>query len=70
MDRRDFLKTTGTLLAATTLPAATILAQESSAGRTVLPLNRNWRFHPSKVDGAHGAAFNDASFERVVIPHE
>jgi beta-galactosidase len=69
MDRRDFLKTTGTLLAATALPGATALAQETSAGRTVLPLNRGWRFHPSKVEGAHAATFNDASFERVVIPH-
>src|SRR5215472_11830974 len=63
MDRRDFLKTTGTLLAATALP------DEPSAGRAVLPLNRGWRFHPSKVAEAHEPGFNDASFERVVIPH-
>jgi Beta-galactosidase/beta-glucuronidase len=69
MDRRDFLKTTGTLLAATTLPAAAAFADESAAGRVILPLNRGWRFHPSKVAGAHEVAFNDASFERVVIPH-
>jgi beta-galactosidase len=69
MDRRDFLKTTGTLLAATALPGATALADEPSAGRAVLPLNRGWRFHPSKVEGGHETGFNDASFERVVIPH-
>src|SRR5215469_1284245 len=69
MDRRDFLKTTGTLLAATALPGATALADEPSAGRAVLPLNRGWRFHPSKVAEAHEPGFNDASFERVVIPH-
>ena len=70
MRRRDFLKTTSTLLAATTLPAIPALAAEaSSQGRTVLPINRNWRYHPAKVEGAHLASFNDSSFESVVIPH-
>jgi beta-galactosidase len=69
MDRRDFLKTTGTFLAATALPGAKTLAEEPSAGRAVLSLNRGWRFHPSKVAGAQEPGFNDASFERVAIPH-
>ena len=69
MDRRDFLKTTSTLLAASALPAVPALAQPAAAGRTIFPLNRGWRYHPSKVEGAHAPDFNDASFERVVIPH-
>ena len=69
MHRRDFLKTTGTLLAATALPGTTALAQDASPGRAILPINRGWRYHPSKVEGAHEANFNDSSFERVVIPH-
>jgi len=70
MDRRDFLKTTSTLLAATALPSVPALSAETTThGRTILPINRGWRYHPSKVEGAHAADFNDASFERVVIPH-
>ncbi|MEG9436737.1 glycoside hydrolase family 2 protein [Edaphobacter sp. HDX4] len=68
MDRRDFIKTTGTLLAATALPATKALAQNNPE-RTVLPLNRGWRFHAGQVVEAHDPAFNDAVFERVVIPH-
>ena len=47
MDRRDFLKTTGAVVAATTvgMPAAAY-AGEAGRGRTVLGINRNWRFSP------------------------
>lgn len=71
MLRRDFIKTTGTLLAASTLPSAAALASstESAPTRSVLPINRNWRYHPAKVEGAHAPEFDDSSFERVVIPH-
>ncbi len=70
MQRREFIKATGTLLAASTLPNTAAFALDpESKGRTVLPLNRNWRYHPTKVNGAHLASFNDASFESVVIPH-
>ncbi len=70
MDRRDFLKTTSTLLAASALPAVPALAAPSAAaGRTVLPFNRDWRYHPSKVEGAQAADFNDGAFEQIVIPH-
>lgn len=71
MLRRDFIKTTGTLLAASTLPSAAALAssKDSSANRSILPINRNWRYHPAKVDGAHAPEFDDSSFERVVVPH-
>ncbi len=71
MLRRDFLKTTGTLLAASTIPGTAAFAAEHGASQTrvVLPINRNWRYHPAKVDGAHLPSFDDSSFERIVIPH-
>ena len=70
MHRRDFLKTTGTLLAATALPGVPALSAESSEpGRHIFPMNRGWRYHPGKIEGAEAPAFNDAAFQRVVIPH-
>ena len=70
MDRRDFIKTTGSLLAVASLPAASAFAEAPiAAGRSVLPINRDWRFHPAKVDGAQSPDFNDSTFEKVVIPH-
>ena len=70
MLRRDFIKTTATLIASSTLPASTAFAgDESPQSRTVLPINRNWRYHPAKVDGAHLPSFDDTAFETVVVPH-
>ena len=71
MLRRDFIKTTGTLLAASTLPSAAALASstDGASTRSILPINRNWRYHPAKVEGAHTPEFDDSSFERVVVPH-
>ncbi|HEV2710352.1 MAG TPA: glycoside hydrolase family 2 TIM barrel-domain containing protein [Edaphobacter sp.] len=70
MLRRDFIKTTGTLLAASTLPSASALAaSENRQTRSILPINRNWRYHPAKVEGAQAAEFDDSAFERVVVPH-
>ncbi|MGB7471776.1 MAG: sugar-binding domain-containing protein, partial [Candidatus Acidiferrum sp.] len=74
MDRRDFLKTTSTVLAGSTLApgllAGSSLPEASNGGgRLVFPINRNWRFNRSYVEGAHGREFNDDAFERVVIPH-
>jgi len=70
MLRRDFIKATGTVIAASALPsAAAFAAEQGSQIRTVLPINRKWRYHPSKVEGAHLAEFNDAAFESVIIPH-
>ncbi len=70
MDRRDFLKTTGAVVAATTvgLPAAAY-AGEAGRGRTVLGINRNWRFSPKVNPDARAKAFDDSSFERVTVPH-
>jgi beta-galactosidase len=73
MDRRNFLKTTGTFIAGATI-ARSALADASTGpmaapGRWVLPLNRNWRFSRTVVDGAHARDFDDSGYERVVIPH-
>jgi beta-galactosidase len=70
MIRRDFIKTAGAVLASTTLPRSLALTEEQIAqGRMILPMNRNWRYHPSKVAGAEAEGFDDSKFERVVIPH-
>ena len=75
MDRRNFLKTTGTVIAGATLArdAFAGTAQKSGTspggGRLILPINRNWRYHRKFVEGAHEAKFDDAAFERVVVPH-
>ena len=73
MDRRDFLKTTSAVVAGAALASGALTepAQPEStpAGRLMLPMNRNWRYHPKFVEGAHGKDFDDSAFERVVIPH-
>ena len=70
MIRRDFIKTAGAVLASTAFPAPSMRADGQLAhGRTILPINRNWRYHPAKVSGAESPEFDDAKFERVVIPH-
>jgi beta-galactosidase len=75
MDRRDFLKTTGTVIAGATL-AHGALAESSqqgsdsaAGGRMILPINRNWRYNPKFVEGAHDKTFDDTAFQRVVVPH-
>jgi beta-galactosidase len=68
--RRDFLKTTGALLATTALSTYPALADEHmTQGRIVLPMNRNWRYRPAKVAGAESPSFDDSAFERIVVPH-
>jgi len=71
MDRRDFMKTTGTLLAGAALSQNT-LAQAAGSDkpeRLVFPINRGWRYSPSVVAGGHDLAFDDSKFDRVVVPH-
>ena len=75
MDRRDFLKTTGTVIAGATL-AHGALAESSqqgsdsaAGGRLILPINRNWRYNPKFVEGAHDKTFDDSAFQPVVVPH-
>jgi beta-galactosidase len=70
MHRRDFLKTTSSLLAASAIPGVPALSAESSErGRQIFPINRGWRYHPGKVAGAEAVTFNDSAFQRVVVPH-
>jgi beta-galactosidase len=75
MYRRDFLKTTSTALAGATLVPGALAGtsaqpnQTSATGRMVLPINRNWRYSPTFMDGAHGRDFDDSGFARVVVPH-
>ena len=70
MIRREFIKTAGAILAATALSPSAVGAEEGvTQGRSILPINRNWRYHPSKVAGAESPEFDDANFESVVIPH-
>jgi beta-galactosidase len=75
MDRRDFLKTTGTLIAGASvapgLPATGFAADAApgAAGRMVLPINRNWRYSATATDAAHGRDFDDGHFERITVPH-
>src|SRR5882724_4929345 len=75
MDRREFIKTTSTVIAGATLASETLAARaakpagSSAAGRMLFPINRNWRYSPKFVDGGHGKDFDDSIFERIVIPH-
>ena len=72
MDRRNFLKSTTLAAAGAVLgdhPAEAFFAPSSAGGRTVLPINRNWRYAPRKVDGAPARDFDDSGFETVTIPH-
>ena len=74
MDRRDFLKTTGGLLASAAVYAQTGVAEErprqgAAGGRKILPMNRNWRYHPGKIEAAPAPALTTRAFSRVVIPH-
>jgi beta-galactosidase len=74
MQRRDFMKKTGALLAGMLAESAFAEVSGSSAapevgGRLLLPMNRNWLYSRSAVAGARMKDFDDSKFERVVIPH-
>src|SRR5882724_1538382 len=73
MDRRDFLKTTSTVIAGATLAPRTLASRSAAAssgdGRMILPINRNWRYSKTFAQGAHGREFDDSGFDRVVVPH-
>ena len=71
MDRRDFIRTTGTLMAGAALGARTFAAavgHAAPAGR-ILPINRGWRFLPSVPAGGHEPGFDESTMARVVVPH-
>jgi beta-galactosidase len=72
MDRRNFLKTTGTFIAGASIarsPLANAASEPAASGRLILPMNRNWRFSRSVAEGSHTRDFDDSGYERVVIPH-
>lgn len=71
MDRRDFIKTTGTLLASAAVAPglAAHAAEGASSGRIVLPINRRWRYSPQATPAAHERDFDDSAFARVTVPH-
>ena len=73
MNRRNFLKNTGTFIAGATIARAGLRASEAQSrspeGRLVLPMNRNWRYSRTVAEGSHARDFDDSGYERVVIPH-
>jgi beta-galactosidase len=73
MNRRDFVKTAGTLLAGAVLaPSASdaeMSARSSATARLTLPMNRNWRFSRAATEAARSRDFDDSRFESVVVPH-
>jgi beta-galactosidase len=74
MDRRDFLKSTTTLVASSAIGRSLFAEALSTAdpipgGRQILPLNRDWRFNAKLPQGFEAPAFDDSGFEKVVIPH-
>jgi beta-galactosidase len=73
MDRRNFLKTTGTFIAGATLSRSAFTSagagSDTAHGRLVLPINRNWRYSRNVVEGVHAREFDDSGFDRVVVPH-
>jgi len=71
MDRRDFIKTTGTVVAGAALGARAFAAAkgpEALQGR-ILPMNRGWRFLPSVPAGGHEPGFDEAGMAEVTVPH-
>lgn len=70
MIRRDFIKIVGGAAATAVVSTRTGRAdQQLASGLRILPINRNWRYHPAWVDGAETPGFDDSTFQRVVIPH-
>ncbi len=75
MDRRKFLRQTGTLIAGAALAPYALpegAAQSTAsavAGRLTLPMNRGWRYSRRFVEGGHSKEFDDSGLDRVVIPH-
>jgi beta-galactosidase len=75
MDRRKFLRQTGTLIAGAALApyalpeAGAQAAATTPSGRLVFPMNRKWRYSRTVIESGHAKDFDDSGFERVVIPH-
>src|SRR5271166_2586045 len=70
MDRRHFLKATGTLMASAKLiPSALAEEARGTDGRMTLPMNRSWLYSRTVAEGSHGKDFDDSGYAKVVIPH-
>ena len=71
MNRRDFVKTGSATLAALALQsdAPTLPTPNSSSGRLVFPLNRNWRFSAQRSQNDTAIDFDDSKFDQATIPH-
>src|ERR1700691_4052965 len=74
MDRRSFLKTSGTILAGSTIAANVAAANYAESGpvtpgRITLPITRKWRDSPAANPAARERDFDDSSFARVTVPH-
>jgi beta-galactosidase len=70
MDRRSFLKTSGTLVAGATVAVKAVAAPATmQGGRTILPINRGWRYRNTNTAEAHQPGFDDSTFAKVTIPH-
>jgi beta-galactosidase len=74
MDRRNFIKATGTVIAGATIArnafgAPQSAASSSATGRLILAMNRNWRYSRTATEAAHARDFDDSGYERVAVPH-
>lgn len=74
MDRRKFLKSSTTAVAALALTSngiAEMLADDgpAAAGRLILPINRNWLYSAQRADNITARDFDDSGLETVTIPH-
>jgi len=75
MDRRDFIKQTGTILAGAAMTPYAFSKNgadsnaSAPAGRLILPINRKWRYSPKFIEGGHSKEFEDSRFDSVVVPH-
>jgi beta-galactosidase len=69
MDRRDFLKATGTALAASAVVPTLAQTQKAPHARIVLPINRRWRYSPKATPEARERSFDDSPFASVNVPH-
>jgi len=73
--RRDFLMSTGAVMAGLTLDRRNtgkgLAERQQRGGRLVFPINRNWRFSPPSQRSANDTTpgFDDSQLERVTIPH-
>src|SRR5205085_11041129 len=66
MNRREFVKASGAVLAAGAFAPS---AAASGAPRQLLRLHQDWRFSAVRRDGDTAPKFDDRVLERVTLPH-